>query len=1365
MQNMFKRILSLALIVCMMLALVPVTAQISVNAASYTWTKVSLSEISANDTIAITMTKGTSTWALTNNNGASKAPTAQAVEVSDNTMTSASSDNIAWNISKSGNNLTIYVSGSTTNWLYSTNTNNGTRVGNNTNKTWVVDASSGYLKHNGTNRYLGVYNSSDWRSYTNTTGNTAGQSLSFWKLNDNTTPECSHDYAKAVTAPTCVTGGFTTFTCSKCNDIYVGEEKPANGHSYDAGICTTCGAKENNYSGRYYIAAKRSSGYYFYMTNSLGTANTKRYQATNSQSNQLPVEIAQPDSTMIFVLEKIADETYRIYAEGVTTSAKYLGWTSGNSGALVASNSAKEFTVKVTADGLYNIYFLNGSEMRYLSLNNNTGNDYFAFYAGTQINNLALIPVNETCNHDWENATCTAPKTCKLCNETEGTSLGHSWLDATCEYPMTCRTCSATDGEALGHNQPVYTNHGHTHSVDYPCCNTMDSVDVIHSYTNGVCVCGATETKSVVIYMMDSYGDGWGDNGIAIYENGILISTATVASGSNAEYSFEMDGTKEYEMLWVKGSWSSECSFEIVIDGETVFSATGSDCNLYANNKILYPPCPHVNCTSVVTPPTCTADGYTTYTCVKCGVSYTDDAVPTTGHSFGDDDICDVCGYDKNIIQVSIILNDSFGDGWNGNQLYIYEDGELFATLALSSGTRTYTWTGSLSRNKVYEYYWGLGNFPSECSFDIVYDGETVFSATRNDCGNYKNDQLIYPPCSHTNCDAVVTPPTCTEDGYTTSTCLKCGEVIVSDVTTATGHSFGDDTVCDSCGFDSNGIIIHMTDSYGDGWNGNAIEIYEDGVLIGTATFTSGYTQMHAVSMNEEKNYTFNCVQGYSSGECSFEIMMNGVVVYSSNRDNCNTLIGGQQVYPYYQYSGWTELGGKVYYFDVQTNKPVTGISRLPYPTTPLNGITYAPNPEDVAYAESLGVTFIDKDEAWFFIDAFGVLQQNTTGVWSVQIEDTYEYRYVVNGIIPWNPGLIYNFGEYWYFTGDAIYGGNCVSTGDVYVIRNTTDFDVVIGGIYTFGSNGYMKKYEGITEVDGALRYYENYRLMAGNGLTKVGDNYIFVRSNGELVVNRNYYIPANDCGVASGEYRFDENGFMENPVSTEKDGMYYENGAWYYYENGRLACGKGMMNIATYWHYPDGSVQAWRAFVYVRTNGQLATGEYYITNVQNEEFGLYSVGQKVQFSDDGMAYATKDGIVDGYYYENGKIIYNAGLIEFNGGWIYVRSNGKVATGTYWITNTNGAMAQGCYEFGTDGFMIVSQGLDGIVEENGAFYYYENGVKAYGAGLIQLDNGSYIYVRTNGQLAIGSYWVTNHNGLLEIAPYDFGSDGILTIN
>jgi len=37
---------------------------------------------------------------------------------------------------------------------------------------------------------------------------------------------------------------------------------------------------------------------------------------------------------------------------------------------------------------------------------------------------------------------------------------------------------------------------------------------------------------------------------------------------------------------------------------------------------------------SVVTKPTCTADGYTTYTCSVCGDSYVDDIVPATGHDY-----------------------------------------------------------------------------------------------------------------------------------------------------------------------------------------------------------------------------------------------------------------------------------------------------------------------------------------------------------------------------------------------------------------------------------------------------------------------------------------------------------------------------------------------------------------------------------------------------------------------------------------------------------------------------------------------------------------------------------------------------------
>lgn len=54
--------------------------------------------------------------------------------------------------------------------------------------------------------------------------------------------------------------------------------------------------------------------------------------------------------------------------------------------------------------------------------------------------------------HDWQPATCTAPKTCSVCQAVEGEANGHSWVDATCTAPKTCSVCQATEGEALGHD-------------------------------------------------------------------------------------------------------------------------------------------------------------------------------------------------------------------------------------------------------------------------------------------------------------------------------------------------------------------------------------------------------------------------------------------------------------------------------------------------------------------------------------------------------------------------------------------------------------------------------------------------------------------------------------------------------------------------------------------------------------------------------------------------------------------------------------------------------------------------------------------------------------------------------------------------
>lgn len=63
---------------------------------------------------------------------------------------------------------------------------------------------------------------------------------------------------------------------------------------------------------------------------------------------------------------------------------------------------------------------------------------------------LALTGCNSH-SHEWQEATCTTPKTCATCGETEGEALGHTWVEASCSAPKTCSICGETEGEALEH--------------------------------------------------------------------------------------------------------------------------------------------------------------------------------------------------------------------------------------------------------------------------------------------------------------------------------------------------------------------------------------------------------------------------------------------------------------------------------------------------------------------------------------------------------------------------------------------------------------------------------------------------------------------------------------------------------------------------------------------------------------------------------------------------------------------------------------------------------------------------------------------------------------------------------------------------
>lgn len=156
------------------------------------WEAVELADIDETMPVVITMATTDKTYALsltgTDDNalGTSKAPKAIEVSVVGGKLSEEPGSDILWNIANINGNLTIYPNGVTDKWLYTTNANDGVRLGTNTSNgyVWSIDAESGYLKANATSssvRYLGVYvTGPDWRAYTNTTGNTAGQTLRFY---------------------------------------------------------------------------------------------------------------------------------------------------------------------------------------------------------------------------------------------------------------------------------------------------------------------------------------------------------------------------------------------------------------------------------------------------------------------------------------------------------------------------------------------------------------------------------------------------------------------------------------------------------------------------------------------------------------------------------------------------------------------------------------------------------------------------------------------------------------------------------------------------------------------------------------------------------------------------------------------------------------------------------------------------------------------------------------------------------------------------------------------------------------------------------------------------------------------------------
>ena len=192
---------------------------------------------------------------------------------------------------------------------------------------------------------------------------------------------------------------------------------------------------------------------------------------------------------------------------------------------------------------------------------------------------------------------------------------------------------------------------------------------------------------------------------------------------------------------------------------------------------------------AVITAPTCTESGYTTYTCA-CGDSYTTGEVPALGHTY---------------------------------------TAVTTAPTCVNEGYTTYTCT--CGDSYVADEVAPLGHTYEAVTVDptCTEDGSVTYTCH---CGDTYVEVL--EALGH-DYKSVITAPTCTESGCTTHTCAACGDRYSDSITAATGHSY-------TC-VEENGFLIYTCGSCGDSYTESVAwialpRVYKldtDGIEIGAA--------------------------------------------------------------------------------------------------------------------------------------------------------------------------------------------------------------------------------------------------------------------------------------------------------------------------------------------------------------------------------------------------------------------------------------------------------------------------------------------------------------------------------------------------
>ncbi len=206
------------------------------------------------------------------------------------------------------------------------------------------------------------------------------------------------------------------------------------------------------------------------------------------------------------------------------------------------------------------------------------------------------------------------------------------------------------------------------------------------------------------------------------------------------------------------------------------------------------------------TPPTCTEDGYTTYTCSKCTESYISDYVTKNGHTPGEKATCtenQICTVCKTVLvsakghtpgdlptcttpQICAVCREVLEKPLGHNYKSEYHE-----ATCTKPGYTKYTCTRCPD---TYSVNSGSPKGHSEDSGTVTEDrtctkdGKKVYKCTV--CREILREEVL-KKTGH-NYSKTVTKPTCTEKGFTTYYCLNCHDTYYDDIVSQKGHKESD---------------------------------------------------------------------------------------------------------------------------------------------------------------------------------------------------------------------------------------------------------------------------------------------------------------------------------------------------------------------------------------------------------------------------------------------------------------------------------------------------------------------------------------------------------------------------------------------